>query len=52
MNGAESLIRSLVASGVNVCFGNPGASEMQFIASLEEVPETRAVLALAEGYLP
>jgi acetolactate synthase-1/2/3 large subunit len=49
MNGAESLVRSLVASGVNVCFGNPGTSEMQFIASLDQVPEMRPVLALAEG---
>jgi acetolactate synthase-1/2/3 large subunit len=49
MNGAESLVRSLVASGVNVCFGNPGTSEMQFIASLEQVPGMRPVLALEEG---
>ena len=30
MNGAESLLRSLVASGVEVCFTNPGTSEMHF----------------------
>jgi acetolactate synthase I/II/III large subunit len=49
MNGAESLVRSLVASGVNVCFGNPGTSEMHFVASLDKVPDMRPVLALAEG---
>src|ERR1700744_3572998 len=49
MNVAESLVRSLVASGVNVCFGNPGTSEMHFVASLDKVPEMRPVLALAEG---
>ena len=33
MNGAESLLRTLVGSGVNVCFGNPGTSEMHFVAA-------------------
>jgi len=28
MNGAESLARTLVAGGVNVCFTNPGTSEI------------------------
>lgn len=49
MNGAESLVRTLVASGVDVCFTNPGTSEMHFVASLDAVPEMRAVLALFEG---
>jgi len=26
MNGAESLVRTLVAGGVDVCFANPGTS--------------------------
>jgi acetolactate synthase-1/2/3 large subunit len=47
-NGAYSLIRSLVASGVDTCFANPGTSEMHFVAALDRVPEMRAVLALAE----
>ena len=37
MNGAESLLRTLVGSGVNVCFGNPGTSEMHFVAALDRV---------------
>jgi acetolactate synthase-1/2/3 large subunit len=49
MNGAESLLRSLVASGVEVCFGNPGTSEMHFVAALDEVPGMRPVLGLFEG---
>jgi acetolactate synthase-1/2/3 large subunit len=48
-NGAYSLIRTLVASGVDVCFANPGTSEMHFVAALERVPAMRAVLSLAEG---
>ncbi|HVM58706.1 MAG TPA: acetolactate synthase large subunit [Gaiellaceae bacterium] len=49
MNGAQALIRTLVAGGVDVCFGNPGTSEMHFVAALDEVPEMRAVLGLHEG---
>ncbi|WP_436495465.1 acetolactate synthase large subunit [Actinokineospora sp. HUAS TT18] len=49
MNGAQSLIRTLVDSGVDVCFANPGTSEMHFVAALDDVPEMRGVLALFEG---
>jgi len=49
MNGAQALIRTLVACGVDVCFTNPGTSEMHFVAALDDVPEMRAVLALYEG---
>ena len=49
MNGAQSLIRTLVGGGEDVCFANPGTSEMHFVASLDAVPEMRAVLALFEG---
>ena len=49
MNGARAVIETLVASGVEVCFTNPGTSEMHFVAALDEVPEMRAVLGLFEG---
>jgi acetolactate synthase I/II/III large subunit len=49
MNGAESLVRTLVAAGVEVCFANPGTSEMHFVATLDRVDEMRAVLCLFEG---
>ena len=49
MNGAQALIRTLVASGVDTCFANPGTSEMHFVAALDSVPEMRGVLALFEG---
>src|ERR687898_2479686 len=48
-NGAQALIRTLVAAGVDVCFANPGTSEMHFVAALDDVPEMRAVLTLFEG---
>jgi len=49
VNGAQALIRTLVDGGVDVCFANPGTSEMHFVAALDTVPEMRAVLALFEG---
>ncbi|MFM7617302.1 MAG: acetolactate synthase large subunit [Actinomycetes bacterium] len=49
MNGAQSLIRTLVDAGVDVCFMNPGTSEMHFVAALDDVPAMRGVLALFEG---
>lgn len=49
MNGAQALIRTLVNCGVEVCFTNPGTSEMHFVAALDDVPEMRGVLGLFEG---
>ena len=49
MNGAESLVRTLIAGDVNVCFTNPGTSEMHFVAALDKVPGMRCVLGLFEG---
>jgi acetolactate synthase-1/2/3 large subunit len=49
VNGAQALIRTLVGCGVDVCFTNPGTSEMHFVAALDSVPEMRGVLALFEG---
>ena len=49
MKGAQRLIRTLVEGGVDVCFMNPGTSEMHFVAALDDVPEMRSVLGLFEG---
>src|SRR6267143_2004612 len=49
MNGAQSLIRTLVDAGVDVCFSNPGTSEMHFVAALDKVDGIRCVLGLFEG---
>jgi acetolactate synthase-1/2/3 large subunit len=49
MNGAESLARTLAAGGVEVCFANPGTSEMHFVAALDQVEGIRSVLCLFEG---
>jgi acetolactate synthase-1/2/3 large subunit len=49
MNGAESLVHTLLASGVDTCFANPGTSEMHFVAALDRVPGMHCVLGLFEG---
>jgi acetolactate synthase-1/2/3 large subunit len=49
MNGAESLVRTLLEEGVDTCFANPGTSEMHFVAALDRVPGMRCVLGLFEG---
>ena len=56
-NGAQALITTLVDSGVEVCFGNPGTSEMHFVAALDTVPQMRGAVPLrgvvtgaADGY--
>ena len=49
MNGAESLVATLAANGVDVCFTNPGTSEMHFVAALDRIDGPRCVLGLFEG---
>src|SRR6266581_4949167 len=49
MIGAQALMASLVGAGVDVCFMNPGTSEMHFVSALDAVPAMRGVLALFEG---
>src|SRR5919112_1356150 len=49
MNGAESLVETLASAGVEVCFANPGTSEMNFVAALDRVGDMRSVLGLFEG---
>jgi acetolactate synthase-1/2/3 large subunit len=49
MNGARALLSTLVDSGVDVCFSNPGTSEMHFVAALDDVPAMRGILTLFEG---
>ncbi|MEM7111974.1 MAG: acetolactate synthase large subunit [Chloroflexota bacterium] len=48
-NGAQNLIRTLLKGGVDVCFTNPGTSEMHFVAALDQVEGMRAILCLFEG---
>ncbi len=49
MNGADRLCDVLLANGVDVCFANPGTSEMHVVAALDDVPQMRGVPTLFEG---
>ncbi len=49
MNGAEALLNSLIDAGVEVCFANPGTSEMQLVAAIDHIPGMRPILGLFEG---
>ncbi len=49
MNGAELALRTAAGAGVDVCFANPGTTEMDLVAAVDRVPSMRAVLALFEG---
>lgn len=49
MNGANALLQTLVNKGVDVCFANPGTSEMQLVAAIDSQDGMRAVLGLFEG---
>ncbi len=47
--GADALMHTLEAAGVEMCFANPGTSEMQLVTALDRTPGVRPVLALFEG---
>jgi acetolactate synthase-1/2/3 large subunit len=49
MNGAQTLIDTLADAGVEVCFANPGTSEMQLVAAIDQQPRMRGILCLFEG---
>ena len=49
MDCAESLLRTAVAAGIDVCFANAGTSEMPMVAAFDKVPEMRGILCLFEG---
>ncbi|MPS27516.1 acetolactate synthase large subunit [Pigmentiphaga sp.] len=49
MNGAKSLVETLLAAGVDTCFANPGTSEMHFVAALDQSPGMKCVLGLQEN---
>ena len=49
MTGADRLCDVLLANGIDVCFANPGTSEMHFVAALDKRPEMRCILGLFEG---
>jgi acetolactate synthase-1/2/3 large subunit len=49
MNGAESLLATARAAGIDICFANPGTTEMPLVTALDREPGIRPVLGLFEG---
>ncbi len=49
MNGAQALVATLAEAGVEVCFANPGTSEMHLVSAFDTEPRIRPILALFEG---
>ncbi len=49
MNGAESMLETLINNGVEVCFSNPGTSEMHMVAAIGKTQGMRSILSLFEG---
>ena len=49
MNGAEAVLKTLADCGVDICFSNPGTSEMQMVAAFDREPRVKPVLTLFEG---
>src|SRR6266540_5024315 len=49
MTGAEAVLKTAVAAGIDVCFANPGTTELSLVQALDRCPEIRSVLAVFEG---
>ena len=49
MTGAEAVLRTAVAAGIDVCFANPGTTELFLVQALDHCPEIRSVLSVFEG---
>ncbi len=49
MNGARALVETASGAGIDVCFANPGTTEMPLVAALDAQPAIRPVLCLFEG---
>ena len=49
MNGAHTLLDTLVEAGIEVCFANPGTSEMHLVTAIGKSDAVRPILCLFEG---
>lgn len=48
-NGAQALLEAARAAGAEICFANPGTTELTLVHALQRVPSIRPVLGLFEG---
>jgi acetolactate synthase-1/2/3 large subunit len=49
MNGAELLLKTAAKAGIEVCFTNPGTTEMPLVGAFDGVAGIRPILGLFEG---
>ena len=49
MTGAEMIFQTAAQAGVDICFANPGTTELGLVAALDTVKSIRPVLGLFEG---
>jgi acetolactate synthase I/II/III large subunit len=49
MTGADCLLETLALNQIEVCFMNPGTSEMHFVSALDRATAVRGILCLYEG---
>ncbi len=49
MMGAQWMLKSAAAAGIEVCFANPGTTELPFVAAMDRATEIRPLLGLFEG---
>lgn len=49
MNGAQSMLETLINNGIEVCFTNPGTSEMHMVSAIGSTQKMRSILCLFEG---
>ncbi|HEY0833986.1 MAG TPA: thiamine pyrophosphate-binding protein, partial [Azospirillum sp.] len=47
--GADNLVATLRAGGIEVCFANPGTSEIHVVSAFDRQPGIRCALTLFEG---
>ncbi|HJY04814.1 MAG TPA: thiamine pyrophosphate-binding protein [Bryobacteraceae bacterium] len=49
MNGAEALVATAISAGIEICFANPGTTELPLVQALDSVPGLRSILCLHEN---
>ena len=49
MRGSEIVVRTAVNAGIEICFSNPGTTEIPLVEAFDAVPGIRLVLGLFEG---
>ena len=49
MNGSQLLLKALVEAGIEICFANPGTSEMHLVLAIGKSDAVRPILCLFEG---